>query len=64
MIIKYKNSKFFKSKSTFKHGGKRLKKNIKIKNPYLSIITTVKNNKTKLEKTIKSLIKQNTGTYL
>ena len=58
MIIKYKNSKFFKSKSAFKHGGKRLKKNIKFKSPSFSIVTTVKNNKSKLEKTINSLIRQ------
>ena len=58
MIIKYKNSKFFKSKLTFNHGGKRLKKNIKLKKPSFSIITTVKNNKSKLEKTIKSVIRQ------
>ena len=58
MIIKYKNSKFFKSKSAFQHGGKRLKKNIKFKSPSFSIVTTVKNNKSKLEKTINSLIRQ------
>ena len=59
MKINYKSSKFYKSNFSFKHGGKRLRKNIKFKKPTFSIITTVKNNKKKLEKTIKSLLNQN-----
>lgn len=58
MKINYKNSNFYKSKFNYMHGGKRLKKNIKNNKPIFTIITTVKNNRFKLEKTIKSLLNQ------
>ena len=58
MKINYKNSNFYKSKFNYMHGGKRLKKKIKINKPIFTIITTVKNNRFKLEKTIKSLLNQ------
>ena len=55
MKINYKNFNKFNSKRNFQEGGKRINKNYKKKPPFFSIITTVKNNKDKLEKTIKSL---------
>ena len=58
MKINYKNYKTYKNKKTFQEGGKRLSKNYKKERPFFSIITTVKNNKIKLEKTIKSLSNQ------
>ena len=59
MKINYRSLKFYKSNLFFKHGGKRLRKNIKSKRPTFSIITTVKNDKKKIEKTINSLLDQN-----
>jgi len=59
MKISYENFNKFKSKKNFEEGGKRIKKKHKKKTPFFSIITTVKNNKDKLEKTIKSLNIQN-----
>ena len=58
MKINYKNYGTYKNKKTFQEGGKRLNKNYRKKKPFFSIITTVKNNKIKLEKTIKSLNNQ------